>query len=513
MTKTTANRKNIALMVLCTVLFVIAVADTVLNLALPAISSNLDAASTQLLWIVDVYLLVVATLQIAFGSVGDHYGRKRLLQIGLIIFGLGSLGSAFSTTAAMLILFRTVPALGAAIMMPSTLSILTDIFREPKERAKAIATWSSVFSIGAGFGPLIAGYLLEHFTWTSVFYLNLPIVAAGLIGSYFFLPESCGNNGAKLNYPSIGLSATGLVALVYAIITGGEYSWFSTQVVLCFGVAAVSLLGFVLWERKSQNKMMPLSFFRNMAFTGSIVALTLCSFAMMGSFYFFSQYFQSIQGYTALETGLCMLPLNVLVFIFTFMSVRLDSKIGTKLTVSMGLAAIGFGLLLFSYTASTTTSYAISFVVLFLISIGIGFAMSPATNAIMNSIPASCAGVGSAMNDTTRQIGGALGIAVLGSLMHAAYLAKIDASTPIMALPAEVAALIRNSLQSALTVSQFPAAIDVAKQAFVAGLHESVFIGAVIMFIATVAALVLVPKRTKPHAETGNGDARLDFKD
>ena len=170
------------------------------KLALPDISGSLNSTATELLWIVDVYLLVVATLQITFGSIGDRYGRKRLLQIGLITFGLGSVGAALSTTANMLILFRVVTGLGAAIMMPSTLSILTDIFREPKERSKAIASWSSVFSIGAGLGPVIAGYLLTQFAWSSVFYLNIPLVIVGLIGSYLFLPESSGNSEFKLNF-------------------------------------------------------------------------------------------------------------------------------------------------------------------------------------------------------------------------------------------------------------------------------------------------------------------------
>jgi EmrB/QacA subfamily drug resistance transporter len=503
----TSNRKNIALIVLCIVLFVIAVADTVLNLALPSISGNLNATSSQMLWIVDIYLLVVATLQIAFGSIGDHFGRKRLLQIGLIIFGIGSLGSAFSNTSILLIFFRTITGLGAAIMMPSTLSILTDVFREPKERAKAIATWSSVFSIGAGFGPIIAGYLLETFNWTAVFYLNIPIVIVGLIGSYFFLPESSGNHGAKLNYASICLSAAGLVAFVYALITGGEYGWLSFDVLVSFALSVVMIIGFVLCEKRSKNNMFPLSFFRNMTFSGSNISLTICTFAMMGSFYFFSQYFQSIQGFSALQTGLAMLPLNVFVFIFTFMSVPLDRKIGTKATVSLGLIAMGLGLLLFSYTADVTTSYALSFTVLFLIAVGLGFVMSPSTNAIMNSIPSTHAGIGSAMNDTTRQIGGALGIAVLGSLMNSRYIATIDASTTINSLLGETAVQIRKSLQSALlTANQLPdqtatQVIEIAKSAFVTGLHEAVFIGAIIMFVSAAAAVVLIPKRTKRAVE------------
>jgi EmrB/QacA subfamily drug resistance transporter len=499
------QKKQIALIVLCTTLFIISVSDTVLNLTLPDISGSLGATATELLWIVDVYLLVVATLQITFGSIGDRYGRKRLLQIGLIAFGVGSLGAAFSTSATMLILFRIVTALGAAIMMPSTMSILTDIFREPKERAKAIAVWSSVFSIGAGLGPIIAGYLLQCFSWSSVFYLNIPIVIAGLIGSYLYLPESCGNNDAKLNPLSICLSAAGLVALVYAIITAGESGWLSTQVLVSFVAAAVMLAGFVLWERKTVSNLLPLEFFKNMSFTGSAVAVTLSCFALMGSLYFFSIYFQSVQNYTPLETGLCMLPLNVFVFIFTLLSVRVDQKIGTKLTVSLGLVATAFGLLLFGFTASITTPYSISLLVQLLISIGLGLVMSPATNAIMNSIPSSRAGVGSAMNDTTRQIGGALGIAVLGSLVNAVYVLKINASALINTLPQQTGDLIRRSLQSAqIAATQLPEntaaeVLTCAKQSFLDGLYQSVMVGAAILFLAAALTMVLLPKRTKHY--------------
>ncbi len=499
-----SNKNKIALVVLCTVLFMIAVADTVLNLALPAISGSLGATDTQLLWIVDVYLLVVATLQITFGSVGDRYGRKRLLQIGLVSFGLGSFGSVFASSADMLIIFRIATALGAAIMMPSTMSILTDIFREPNERARAIAIWSSVFSIGAGLGPIIGGYLLQQFTWTYIFYLNLPIVIVGLVGSFLFLPESKGDTNVELNFVSIGLSATGLVALVYAIITAGEYGWFSTQIFVLFGVATILLFAFVFWERRAINSMFPLTFFRNRSFTGSSIALTLSSFALMGSLFFFSQYFQSVQGYSPLETGLCMLPLSLFVFIFTLLSVRIDNKIGTKLTVTLGLFVTGCSLIVFGFTAGVNTSYWVSLVVLFMMSIGLGLVFSTATNAVMNSIPTSRAGVGSAMNDTTRQIGGALGIAVLGSLVNSIYALRINASETINALPLEIGDLMRKSLQSAeiaahhLPADTASAVIDYAKQAFLAGLQQSVFIGAAILILAAVISLVLLPKRTPP---------------
>lgn len=496
------SRKKIALLVLCTVLFIVAVDDTVLNLALPDIAGSLNSSASQLLWIVDVYLLVVATLQITFGAVGDRYGRKRLLQAGLVIFGVGSACAAFSVSGDQLILFRIVMGLGAAIMMPSTLSILTDIFREPNERSKAIASWSSVFSIGAGFGPVIGGYLLSGFGWPVVFYMNLPIVAVGLVGSYYFLPESCGHSEFKLNFGSILLSTGGLVLLVYGIITAGEVGWLTTGSLILFAATAAVLSGFVLWERKSDSNMFPLEFFKNRSFSGATLALTLSSFALMGSVFFFSQYYQSVQGYSPLETGLCMVPLNAFVLIFTLYSVKVDEKLGSKLTVSIGLCAIGLGLLLFVATAAINTPYLVSVAVQFLIAVGIGFVMSPGTNVIMNSIPSTRAGVGSAMNDTTRQIGGALGIAVLGSLVNAVYVAKIAASQTVAGLPAQVGLHVQNSLQAALiSAADLPAAtasqvIYEAKEAFLSGLCESVLIAAAVLFAAAVINLLVLPKRT-----------------
>ncbi|MCW4005151.1 MAG: DHA2 family efflux MFS transporter permease subunit [Candidatus Bathyarchaeota archaeon] len=503
------NQNNLALLVLCTVLFVIAVADTVLNLALPSISGNLGATATQLLWIVDIYLLVVAALQLAFGSIGDRYGRKRLLQTGLVIFGLGSLGAAFSTSADMLILFRSTTGVGAAIMMPSTLSILTDVFREPKERARAIAVWSSVFSLGAAFGPIIGGYLLGHFAWSSIFYLNLPIVAIGLVGSVLFLPESRDKNSPKPNLLSVILSTLGLMFLVYAIITAGECGWFSSNVLTSFGIAGLFLLGFVLWERRSANSLLPLSFFRNMSFTASLVALTLSTFALMSSILFFSQYLQSVQGYSPFITGISMLPLSVIVFITTLLSVKVNERIGAKLTISTGLSTAGCGLLFFSLTAATQNPYALTVIPLLLIAVGIGLVMSPATNAVMNSIPTSRAGIGSAMNDTTRQIGGALGIAVLGSIVNSTYLQQVTSSQTIAALPAHIAKAIYSSIQNAqiaaaqLSPDLAAEVINFTKQAFVDGLTHSVFTGALILFFAATTILLIFPSRTKttkPHS-------------
>jgi EmrB/QacA subfamily drug resistance transporter len=508
MSKPKYNKNKIALAILCIAIFIIAVSDTVLNLALPTISGNLGATTTQLLWIVDSYVLMVAALQIVFGLVGDRYGRKRMLQTGLLIFGIGSLAAAVSTTANILIIFRIVTGLGAAIMMPSTLSIITDIFREPNERTKAIAAWASMFSIGAGVGPIIGGALLTQFEWSSIFYLNIPIVIVGLIGSHFFLPESCDKNSPKPNILNSILFTAALVTLVYAIINAGEYGWYCTNVLATFVITAMILSAYILCERRTSNQLLPTYFFKSKSFTGAIIALTLSTFTLMGSLYFLSQYFQSIQGYSALETGLCLLPLSVFSLIFTMLSVRVETKIGTKLTVTLGLVILGCGLLFFAFTAGISTSYLITLVAFLLQAIGMGLIVSPATSALMNSIPANRAGIGSAMNDTSRQIGAAIGVAVLGSIVNSTYLGKINASTIISALPTQISELIQKSLQSALiAVAQLPESTaqlisGLSKQAFLDGIFLAVIAGSLFLFIAAIITVIILPNRTIRPSES-----------
>jgi EmrB/QacA subfamily drug resistance transporter len=498
-----------ALAVLCMVLLIISIDNTVLNLALPSISKGLGATASQLQWIVDAYTLVFASLLLTTGSIGDRYGRRRMLKLGLALFGLGSLGAALSTTTMMLIAFRALLGVAGAMVMPSTLSIITDVFREPGERAKAIAIWSSIFSIGAGVGPLVGGYLLSIFNWSSVFYLNLPIVAIGLIGGFLVIPESRDETVPRPDVPGVLLSIGGLVSLVYAIIRAGEHGWQASEVLLTFAAAVALLAALIWWENRSPHPMLPLEFFKNMAFTGSNIALTLSAFGMMGSIYFFSQYFQSVHGYTPLVAALAMLPMTIIIFPSTIMSVKVDRKLGTNKTVGLGLFLAGCGLLMFSLVVGVDTPYIAILGVLVLLASGLSIIMSPATNAIMGSLPVSRAGIGSAMNDTTRQVGGALGVAVLGALMNTTYRTEIDGLSVMGSLPAGLAEAVRSGIQSAqVAAANLPA--DVAEavlrgtsQAFVDGMSRALLIGALTMFVGGLAALFVIPARVKrsPHPQ------------
>jgi EmrB/QacA subfamily drug resistance transporter len=487
--------------VMCIVLFIISIDNTVLNLALPSISRGLNASASQLQWIVDAYTLIFASLLITTGAVGDRYGRKRLLMIGLTLFGFGSLGAALSTTTEILIAFRALLGLAGAMIMPSTLSILIDVFRDGRERAKAIAIWSSIFSIGAGIGPIVGGFLINLFEWSSVFYLNLPIVVIGLLGVYFFAPESRDVRAPKPDLPGVLLSITGLLALVYGMIQAGESGWTAQIVLLAFALSVVLLAAFIWWENHSPAPMLPLEFFKNMSFTGANTALTICAFAMMGSMYFFSQFFQSVQGYSPLISSIYMFPMTPFVFASTMYSVRVDHRFGPRFTMSIGLLSLGIGLFAFSCLAAVDTPYWQVFLILATMGCGIGFTMSPATNAVMNSLPPNRAGIGSAMNDTTRQLGGALGVAVLGALMNGAYRNAVTHLKTVPGVSAGMLDAILGSIQSAHIVAQKTSAdlaaviVQTSNQAYVDGMREALLIGSIVMFVAAVAARLLLPEK------------------
>ena len=501
--KTNIANKNRwwVLAVMCITLFIISIDTTVLNLALPSIASEFKATAGQLQWVVDAYTLVFASLLITTGALGDRFGRKRLLIAGLALFGLGSLGAALSVSTWMLVGFRALLGVAGAMIMPSTLSILIDVFRDGKERAKAIAIWSSIFSIGAGIGPIIGGLLIGAFHWSAVFYLNLPVAAIGILGALWVVPESKDVRTPGPDFLGVLLSVVGVVALVYATILIGEVGWAAPAVWIAFGIAVVFIGAFIWWEKHSPNPMLPLEFFRNRSFSGANAALTISAFAMMGSMYLYSQYFQSIEGYTPLVAALCMFPMTPVVFVSTMFSVRVNRKLGTKLTMSLGLILSGLSAFIFSQVAGLHTDYLWVLLILFLNGTGIGFTMSPATAAIMNSLPPNRAGIGSAMNDTTRQLGGALGVAVLGALMNGIYRSEVQPLSMQQGISGSIMDGIRSSVQTArVTAANLPAPLaslvtQTSSQAFVDGMRSAFFTASIAMVVAAVVAMLLLPNK------------------
>ncbi|MBN1563732.1 MAG: MFS transporter [Anaerolineae bacterium] len=503
------------LLFICVSLLVISLDNTILNVALPSISTDLGASQSDLQWIVDSYILVFAALLLTMGSVGDRIGRKRVLQFGVIWFGVFSLMAALSKSTETLIVARALLGFGGAMIMPATLSLVTATFDDVKERAQAIALWAAIFGLGIGVGPLLGGWLLEHYEWNSVFFVNLPVVAAALIGGHFFLEESRDEHAPSPDYTGVLLSIAALFLLVYGIIEAGVDGWEAAHVVQSLIAAGVLLVLFGIWESRASNAMLPMFLFRNPSFTGANVAMTLMMFGMFGAFFAMSQLFQSVLGYTALQAGLRLFPISVVIMITAGMSARVAARLGTKLTGGLGFLVAATGMFILSQTVEAGIAYSKLLPGMIVMSAGMGTAMSPATNSIMGSVPRRKAGVGSAMNDTTREVGGALGVAVLGTLMNSVYLdevASLQALLPADQAPGAYEA-VSSSIQGAHIVAQRmsldPATgalvnnpiaqqiVDVANAAFANGMAEAMIISAVVMAVAATIVFLVLPSEIR----------------
>jgi len=326
-----------ALAVLAMSLLIVSVDNTILNVALPTIRTELDATSSQLQWIVDGYLLAFAVLLLIAGSLGDRFGRKKALTFGLVVFGVGSLFAAGAPGTTQLIASRALMGIGAAAIMPTTLSILTNIFPDD-ERPRAIAIWAAVAGMGIAIGPTTGGWLIEHFDWSSIFLVNIPIVVIGLVAGAFLIPESRDPEPKALDFPGAGLSIAGLTAIVWGLIEASERGWTDSKILGAFAIGSAILATFVMWERHTSHPMLDVSVFRNLRFSAASLAVGFVFFALMGVVYFLTTYLQSVMGYTALQAGVRMLPVAVGMISATKLSVVLTEKIGTKIVISSPLA-------------------------------------------------------------------------------------------------------------------------------------------------------------------------------
>jgi len=497
----------LGLVFLCISLLVISLDNTVVNVALPSISNQLGGSSTDLQWIVAAYILVFATLLLTMGALGNRIGRKRVLQFGLLWFGVGSVLAALSPSTNMLILSRALLGVGGAMIMPSTLSLITATFLDQKERFQAIAIWGAMFGVGSALGPLVGGLLLQVFDWKAVFLINLPVIAIALIGGAFTITESRDTNVRPFDIPGVILSIVGRFALVDGIIQAGITSWTDQRTLLAFGVAVVLLGLFAFWESHTPHAMLPAALFKNRTFSAANAALVLVMFAMYGSIFFLSQYLQSVQGYSALAAGVRLVPMAVLVTIGSILSARLVGRLGLKVAVGGSILLAAVGLFFLSRLATADAPYAIIALALIVFTTGLGLAMPPATAAVMSSVPINKAGIGSAMNDTTRQLGAALGVVVLGSIMNSVYLSQIERLKylPLLAhLPAQVLNATSLGVQEAHVAAQSitdphiaQMVTDAANAAFVSGMAAAMLVGAVILVVASVLTFALLPVKVR----------------
>jgi EmrB/QacA subfamily drug resistance transporter len=514
---TISARRWWTLAVLCLSLLVIGLDNTVLNVALPTLVRDLHASGSQLQWIVDAYTLVYASILLTTGSLGDRFGRKGALNAGLVLFGVGSVASAFAGSAGHLIAARALAGIGGALIMPATLSILTNVF-PAHERGRAIGIWAGVSGLGVAIGPLLGGFLLEHFWWGSVFFVNVPVVVAALLAGRALVPTSRDPGAPRLDPIGTVLGTAGLGALLYGIIEAPAHGWGATPVVAGFAAGVVLLASFIGWELRTDHPMLDVRFFKNPRFTGASVAVTLVFFALFGSLYFLTQYLQFVLGYSAMKAGAAFVPVALAMMIAAPSSAGLTARFGTKKLVTAGLGIVAADLLLLS-VATTHSPYAFVAVVLTMLGIGIGIAMSPATESIMGSLPREKAGVGSAVNDTTRQVGGALGVAVLGSLTASAYHSTIASSSALQSLPAGARAAAHDSIGGAAQVanllgSRGAALAAQANAAFVHAMSQTVRIGAVVAILGALVALAFLPARPQPTTDDlsgGSGELELDL--
>jgi MFS transporter, DHA2 family, multidrug resistance protein len=512
------TRRWLVLGVMCLSLLLIVMDNTIVNVALPTLQQELDASTTQLQWVVDAYILVFAGLLLTMGSLGDRFGRRGALAIGLAVMGTGSILSAFANGADQLIATRALMGAGGAMIMPATLSIITNVFTDRRERAQAIAIWSATAGAAVAIGPVTGGWLLEHFWWGSVFLVNVPVVVVALVLGQLFVPTSRDPSAPPIDVPGALLSIAGLVVLVWAIIEGPG-RWTDPEILGAFALAAVLLGTFILWERRTRFPMLDVGFFRNPRFSAASGAIMLTFFAMFGSLFLLTQFLQSILGYTPLEAGIRLLPMAGVMIVLSPLSAKVVERIGSKIVVASGLSIAAIGLIIAS-RLTAGASYPEVLASLVVLAAGMALVMPPATESIMGSLPLAKAGVGSAVNDTTRQVGGALGVAVLGSVMSSTYGPRVSDAISGLPLSSEQASAIHDQIGAAIRaageIGGAPgrALADAASRGFADGMSTAFIIGAAALALGAVIVALFLPARAgdhQPPAVAATGDAQRTY--
>ena len=494
------HRRWAILATMCLSLVLIVATVSSVNVAIPALAeSNLRPSDTQILWIVAAYALVFAALLLPAGALGDRFGRKGALLIGLVVFAAASIACAFMTSANTLIACRAAMGIGAALIMPSTLSLLQSSFPR-RERAKAIAMWAGFAGAGGAIGPVMGGLLEENFWYGSVFLVAAPIAAIAFVASAVLAPASREATAQRLDLGGSVLSAVGFSALLAAIIEGPERGWTDSLVVVGFVLAAVGLVGFVLYERRVGEPMLDMGFFRNRRFAMGSMGITMTFFAMFSLFFILTQYLQYVQGYSSLEAGVRGLPFAATMIMVSPRAPRIAARLGAKRAVAGGMAMVTVGLLLMSLVQIDTPYWYVA-ICLVTVAYGVGSAMPSLSSGIVQSVPMHKAGVGSAVNDTTREVGGAIGIAVVGSVVSSIY--RTNASSTIEQLPAELQEMAQVNIARALGAvgrleqsagGEAASALRTElRQAFVDGTHVALRVSAALVAIGAVIMFVRLP--------------------
>jgi EmrB/QacA subfamily drug resistance transporter len=506
------GRRTAALVTVCASLLVITIDVTILNVALPTLAAALDADNSALQWFINAYELVFAGLLLTAGALADRFGRRRVLAVGLAVFGLASALSAQAESAGELIGARVVMGVGGALVLPATLSIVTNMFTEPRERARAIAVWAGVAALGLGLGPLVGGWLLQRFYWGSVFLVNVPVVIGALVAGRLTIPESRDPGAARLDPLGAVLSVAGLGALLFGVTEGPARGWTSPVIFASFAAGGIGLAAFLAWEHHVDHPMLDLGFFRDPRFSAAIVAIMSLFFGLFGLMFVSTQTLQSVLGYDTLGAGLRLVPLPAMFVVFAQISVRVAARVGTKRVVTAGLviAATGLGV---GASFDAGSGYGVLALALSLTGIGMGCTMAPAIESIMGSVPRQRAGVASAVNDTTRLTAGAIGVAVVGSVLSSGYRGAFTADGTAGSLPPDLVEQAQASIANAAAVAHRLGGTDgehlleVARQGFVNGASTGLLIASIVAGLGAMVAWRYLPPhaRATPHASAPAG--------
>jgi EmrB/QacA subfamily drug resistance transporter len=481
--------------------FAINLDTTIVNVALPTLVRELHASNSQLQWIVDAYNLVFAALLLASGSLSDRFGRKGMLLAGLGVFGGASLLGGLMSTPGQLITARCVMGLGAAMIFPATLSLISNVFTERAERARAIGFWGATAGAAIALGPIVGGWLLERFSWTSIFFAMAPVAAAGAALVAWSVPTSRDPSAPKADRPGVVLSTAAMALLIYTIIEAPNYGWSSARTIGGFAVAVLLFALFVVRERTTSEPMLDVNLFRNLRFTAASGAVTVAFFSLFGFIFLITQYFQFIKGYGPLSAGVHLLPVATSVGVASVLGTKLAVRFGTKLIVTLGLVLMA-GFYVWVSLVSTTTPYGTIAAQMVVYGIGMGLSSAPATEAIMGVVPRAKAGVGSAVNDATRLLGGTLGVAIIGSVYASLYSSRLTSELPA-GLPHRLNSAAHESIGAALGVAArlghtAPGRLagevhTAATGAFIHGLSAGCLVAGGIAIAGAVMAAVLLP--------------------
>ena len=499
-------RRWSVLAVLAGALALISLDNTIVNVALPTLQEELNATAAELQWVVDAYSVIFAGTLLLAGSLGDRFGRRRALLFGLVVFGSASFAAGFASSSLALTVCRAVMGVGGAFIMPSTLSILAQVFTDRTERARAIGVWAAVAGAAVALGPILGGLLLEHLSWHAIFWVNPPLALAALVAVVLVVPESCDPAKPRLDPLGALLSTLGIVGLVVTVVEVPD-AGISPVTVSSAAVAALALAAFVWWERRAPRPLLPLELFSQRLFTASIVSVALVYGTLMGVMFFLPQFFQLVQGMTPLESGVAILPGAAGLMVASVFSPGIAERFGTRRTVVIGLLVVTGGLVGAAFFTASTP-YALIGACLGLMGLGLGCVLPQATNGTLSSVPRERVGMGSAVNDGMSELGGSLGVAVLGALLALGYRNGIAeaisaAGDAISRIPADVVAATEESLAAGfLAVASLPDELaipirEAAGAAFVGGMTAAFIAGAVITVGGAVLAARLFPTRVE----------------